>query len=110
MVKVSQLFLSETVGFRQSTINMIEEEKRHITKECCVEFLVQWIHNKGTEATVGKLKEALERIKLKDVGENLISGKQERDTEVSVLKMSIMSVANGLQANFLQIKHFFLLV
>ena len=56
---------------------MIEEEKRHITKECCVEFLVQWIHNKGTEATVGKLKEALERIKLKDVAENLISGKRE---------------------------------
>lgn len=72
---------------------MIEEEKRHITKECCVEFLVQWIHNKGTEATVGKLKEALERIKLKDVAENLISGKQERDTEVSVFKMSIMSVS-----------------
>ncbi|CAH3133679.1 unnamed protein product [Porites lobata] len=66
--------LARELGFRQSTINMIEEEKRHITKECCVEFLVQWIHNKGTEATVGKLKEALERIKLKDVAENLISG------------------------------------
>ncbi|XP_073233650.1 uncharacterized protein [Porites lutea] len=66
--------LARELGFRQSTINIIEEEKRHITKECCVEFLVQWIHNKGTDATVGKLKEALERIKLKDVAENLISG------------------------------------
>ena len=65
---------------------MIEEEKRNITKECCIEFLVQWIHYKGTESTVGKLKEALERMKLKDVAENLISGKQERDTKVSVFK------------------------
>ena len=31
----------------------------------------------GTEATVGKLKEALERIELKNVADNLISGKQE---------------------------------
>ena len=29
--------LARELGFRQSTINMIEEEKRHITKECCVE-------------------------------------------------------------------------
>ena len=86
---------------------MIEEEKRHITKECCVEFLVQWIHNKGTEATVGKLKEALERIKLKDVAENLISGKQERDTEVSVFKMSIMSVGKRIAGQFLANEAFF---
>ena len=65
-------------------MNMIKEEKRHITKECCIEFLVQWIDYMGTEATVVKLKEALERIKLKYMAENLISSKQERDIEVSV--------------------------
>ena len=57
---------------------MIEEEKRHITKECCKELLVQWIHYMGTGATVGKLQEALERVEPKDVVENLIGGKQER--------------------------------
>ena len=31
----------------------------------------------GTEATVGKLKEALEKVELKNVADNLISGKQE---------------------------------
>ena len=31
----------------------------------------------GTEATVGKLKEALEKVELKNVADNLISGNQE---------------------------------
>ena len=54
---------------------MIEEEKRHITKECCIELLLQWINCMGREATVGKLQEALEGMKSKNVAENLISGK-----------------------------------
>ena len=31
----------------------------------------------GAEATVGKLKEALEKVELKNVANNLISGRQE---------------------------------
>ena len=46
-------------------------------KECCIELLVLWMRLNGTEATVGKLKEALEKVELKNVADNLISGKQE---------------------------------
>ena len=52
------------------------EEKRRITKECCIELLVEWIQKMGREATAGKLQEALERMKNKNLVENLISGKQ----------------------------------
>ena len=68
--------LARKLGFLQGTINMIEEEKRHITKECCTELLLQWINCMGREATIGKLQDALERVKSKNVVENLISGKQ----------------------------------
>ncbi|CAH3133676.1 unnamed protein product [Porites lobata] len=53
---------------------MIEKEKLYCTKECCIELLVRWMRQNGTEATVGKLKKALAKIELKNVGENLISG------------------------------------
>ena len=56
--------LARERGFLQSSVNMGEEEKRHITKDCCIERLVQWIH--------------LECVERKNVAENLISGKQER--------------------------------
>ena len=51
------------------------EEKRRITKECCIELLVEWMQKMGREATVGKLQDALERMRNKNVVENLISGK-----------------------------------
>ena len=66
--------LARELGLIQSTI---ENEKLHCNKECCMELLARWRRQNGTEATVGKLKEALEKIELKNVGENLISGKQE---------------------------------
>ena len=69
--------LARELGFIQSTIDMIENEKLHCNEECCIELLARWRRQNGTEATVGKLKEALEKIELKNVGENLISGKQE---------------------------------
>ena len=65
--------LARKLGFLQSSINMIEE-KRHITKECCIELLVQWIQKMGSKATAGKLQNALARMKKKNVVENLISG------------------------------------
>ena len=46
------------------------------TKECCIELLVQWMRQNGSEATVGKLKQSLEKVELKNVADNLISGKQ----------------------------------
>ena len=69
--------LARELGLIQSTIDMIENEKLHCNEECCMELLARWRRQNGTEATVGKLKEALEKIELKNVGENLISGKQE---------------------------------
>ena len=75
--------LARELGFLQSTIDMIEKEKLYCTKECCIELLVRWMRQNGTEATVGKLKEALEKIELKNVGENLISGKHARRMNVS---------------------------
>ena len=61
----------------------MENEKLHCNKECCIELLVRWRRQNGTEATVGKLKEALEKIELKNVSENLISGKLARRMNVS---------------------------
>ena len=75
--------LARELGFLQSTIDMIEKEKLYCTKERCIELLVRWMRQNGTEATVGKLKEALEKIELKNVGENLISGKHARRMNVS---------------------------
>ena len=71
------------LGFLQSTTDMIENEKLHCNKECCIELLVRWMRQNGTETTVGKLKEALEKIEFKNVGENLISGKHARRRNVS---------------------------
>ena len=68
--------LARELGFVQSTIDMIENEKLLKTKECCIELLVQWMRQNGSEATVGKLKESLEKVELKNVADNLISGKQ----------------------------------
>ena len=69
--------LARELGFLQSTIDMIEKEKLYCNKECCIELLVRWRRQNGTEATVGKLKKALEKVELKNVADNLISGKQE---------------------------------
>ena len=69
--------LARELGFLQSTIDMIEKEKLYCNKECCIELLVRWKRQNGTEATVGKLKKALEKVELKNVADNLISGKQE---------------------------------
>ena len=54
---------------------MIENEKLYCNKECSIELLVRWRRLNGSEATVGKLKEALEKVELKNVADNLISGK-----------------------------------
>ena len=56
---------------------MIEKKNLYCNKECCIELLVRWMRKNGTEATVGKLKEALEKVELKNMADNLISGKQE---------------------------------
>ena len=58
---------------------MIEKGKLYCDKECCIEVLGRWMRQNGTEATVGiRLNEALEKIELKNVGDSLISDKQER--------------------------------
>ena len=69
--------LARELGFCQGIIDIIENEKLFKIKECCIEILVRWMHQNGTEATVGKLKESLEKVELKNVADNLISGKQE---------------------------------
>ena len=55
---------------------MIENENFYFTKDCCIELLVRWMRQNAAEATVGKLKEALEKVELKNVANNLISGRQ----------------------------------
>lgn len=47
-------------------------------RNVCIELLVRWMRQNETEATVGILTEALEKIELKNVADNLISDKQER--------------------------------
>ena len=46
-------------------------------KECCIELLARWMRQNGTEATVGKLTEALEKLDIRNAANNLISGKKE---------------------------------
>ena len=67
--------LARELGFVQSIIDIIEKQKLYRNKECCSELLVRWMRQNGTEATVGKLKQALEKVELKNVADNLISGK-----------------------------------
>ena len=62
----------------ESTIDMIENGKLYCNKECCIELLVRWKRQNETEATVGRLNKALEKIELKNVADNLISDKRER--------------------------------
>ena len=69
--------LARELGFIQSTIDVIEKEKLLKTKECCIELLVQWMRQNGSEATVGKLKQSLEKVELKNVADNLITSKQD---------------------------------
>ena len=69
--------LARELGFLPSTIDIIEKEKLWCPKECCIELLVRWMRQHGTEATVGKLTEALEKLELRNVANNLISGKEE---------------------------------
>ena len=68
--------LARELGFSQSIIEIIENENVLKIKECCIVILVRWMQQNGKEATVGKLKESLEKVELKNVADNLISGKQ----------------------------------
>ena len=68
--------LARALGYKEATIEAIEREKGTFTKECCIQLLVQWICREGMDATVGKLADALKKIGLKNLADNLIIGKQ----------------------------------
>ena len=66
---------------------MIEKEKLHCNKECCIDLLVRWMHQNETEASVGRLNEALKKIELKNVTDNLISDYKARETNRRVIRL-----------------------
>ncbi|XP_015755612.1 PREDICTED: uncharacterized protein LOC107335142 isoform X2 [Acropora digitifera] len=61
--------LARELGFNQAFIDIIEKEKIHCAKECCIEVLVCWLRQEGEDATAEKLFEALVNIGLKSVAE-----------------------------------------
>ena len=69
--------LARALGYSQAAINTIKEDKSNCTKECCIELLCQWLSREGRDATVGKLAEALKRIELKKLADNLIGDEVE---------------------------------
>ena len=66
--------LARVFGFNEATIEAVEKEKGFSCNECCIQLLVQWLRLKGEEAIAGKLAEALTRIGMKNLADNLIKG------------------------------------
>ena len=66
--------LARALGFNEATIEEVEKEKGLSCNECCIQLLVRWLQLKGEEATAGKLAEALTRIEMKNLADNLIKG------------------------------------
>ena len=54
-----------------------KRKKLWCTKECYIELLARRMRQNGTETTVGKLTEALEKLDIRNAANNLISGKEE---------------------------------
>ena len=71
--------LARVLGYKNAIIEAIEKEKGSSTKECCIDLLVRWIGREGSEATAGRLADALEKIERKNLADNLIRGKQGRN-------------------------------
>ena len=71
--------LARVLDYKNAIIEAIEKEKGSSTKECCIDLLVRWIGREGSEATAGRLADALEKIERKNLADNLIRGKQERN-------------------------------
>ena len=71
--------LARVLGYKNAIIEAIEKEKGSSTKECCIDLLVRWIGREGSKATAGRLADALEKIERKNLADNLIRGKQERN-------------------------------
>ena len=61
--------LARAVGFSQASIDIIEKDKDHSARECCIEVLVLWLRREGKDATAEKLVEALVEIGLKIVAD-----------------------------------------
>ncbi|XP_015755594.1 PREDICTED: myosin-10-like isoform X3 [Acropora digitifera] len=61
--------LARTLGFSESSIDIIEKEKNSCDKECCIRVLVCWLHKEGGDATAEKIYEALVRIGRKILAE-----------------------------------------
>ena len=64
--------LARALDYFQPTVSAIEKEKGSSPKECCIELLVRWMSREGRDATAGRLADALRRIELKHLAENLI--------------------------------------
>ena len=64
--------LARALKYSQAVIDVIQKEQGNSTKDCCIAVLVRWMCREGRDATVGKLAEALTKIKLKSVADRLI--------------------------------------
>ena len=66
--------LARALGFKEATIEEIEMDNDHTTKECCIQLLVRWLRREGKDATAGKLAKALKQIGLRILAENFTNG------------------------------------
>ena len=63
--------LARALDFNQACIEVIEEEKIHCAKECCIKVLVSWLRREGKKATAEKLAEVLDEIGLRNVADKI---------------------------------------
>ena len=59
--------LARALRCNEADIREVENERGNSNEECCIGILVHWMHREAEDATVGKLAEALIKIKLKSV-------------------------------------------
>ena len=64
--------LARALGFFEQHIDVIEEEKCHCVKDCCIKVLVLWMNREGDNATAARLADALRTIGLKNLADILI--------------------------------------
>jgi len=89
--------LARALGFIEATIEAIEKEKSSctgLTKECCIQLLVQWLRQKGKDATAGKLADALITIGLKNLADKLI--KASDLSQITEFEKTILEMRNQL--------------
>jgi len=64
--------LARALDYKQADIESIHKEQGGSSRECCIVVLVRWMGREGRNAIVEKLAEALEKVELRNVADELM--------------------------------------